>query len=218
MQHEPWIWAVLAALGAFHGINPAMGWLFAVALGLQRGNRAAVTWALWPIALGHALSIIAVVAVVGALRIVVEIVWLQIAGALLLFAAAAYRLFGRHTARVGMQVGFRDLTVWSFVMATGHGAGVMLIPVLLRLPAGSAHAGHLHSAVLQGVSTAVAAVVVHTAAMLASAGLVALIVYEWLGLAFLRRGWINFDLLWVAALTMAGVVLTVSAVTVSAVV
>jgi len=89
---------------------------------------------------------------------------------------------------------------------------VMLIPVLLRLPAGSAHAGHLHSAVLQGVSTAVAAVVVHTAAMLASAGLVALLVYEWVGLAFLRRGWINFDLVWVAALAVAGVVLTVSAV------
>src|SRR2546430_2051410 len=157
MQHEPWIWAVLAGLGAFHGINPAMGWLFAVALGLQRGNRAAVVWALWPIALGHALSIVAVVAVVGALRIVVEIVWLQIAGALMLFAAAAYRLFGRHTARVGMQVGFRDLTVWSFVMATGHGAGVMLIPVLLRLPAGSGHAGHLHSAGPQGGSTAPAA-------------------------------------------------------------
>jgi hypothetical protein len=215
MQHELWPWAMLAGLGAFHGINPAMGWLFAVALGLQRRSRAALAWALLPIALGHALSIVAVVAIVGVLRLVIEIKWLQITAAVLLCAMAAYRAFRKHTTRVGMQVGFRDLTVWSFVMATGHGAGLMLIPVLLELPIGSSHAEHLHSAALQAfapsLATALAAAVVHTVALLMSAGLVALVVYEWVGVAFLRRGWINFDLVWSFALVAAGVILAASA-------
>jgi hypothetical protein len=215
MNSELWPWTMLAGLGAFHGINPAMGWLFAVALGLQRRSRAAVAWSLVPIALGHAISIVAVVVVIGVLRVVVDMKWLQIAGAVVLFAAAGYRMFGRHVPRVGMQVGFRELTVWSFVMATGHGAGVMLIPVLLHLPVGASHAGHLHAAALEGLTPslfiALAAVAVHTTAMLATAGLVAVTVYEWVGLAFLRHSWINFDWLWSLALIAAGLILAAPA-------
>jgi hypothetical protein len=203
-------WALLAALGAFHGINPAMGWLFAVALGLQRRSRAAVVWSLLPIALGHALSIGVVLVIFVVLRVMLDVKYLQIAAALFLFAMAAYRLIGRHVGRGGMQVGFGDLLAWSFAMATGHGAGVMLIPVLLRMPLGVAHAEHLHSAWPPGVAHSllggVAIVVGHTVAMLAVAGAIALIVYEWAGLAFLRWGWVNFDRLWSAALVAAGVV------------
>ena len=50
------LWLMLL-LGAYHGINPGMGWLFAVALGMQEQKGSAVARALVPIALGHALSI-----------------------------------------------------------------------------------------------------------------------------------------------------------------
>jgi hypothetical protein len=212
-MNVPGSWAILAALGAFHGINPAMGWLFAVALGLQRRTRVAVLTSLVPIAAGHALAIGAIVGVFVALRLFIDLDALRIACAILLLAMAIVRLAGGHFGRIGMQVRFHHLLLWSFLMATGHGAGVMLIPVLLHLPVGASHSAHLHSTGLSGMapslSVAVAAVAVHTLAMLASAGIIAIVVYEWVGLAFLRRGWVNFDWLWSAALAVAGVALVV---------
>ena len=200
----------LAGLGAFHGVNPAMGWLFAVGLGLQHKSRAKVLWALVPITLGHAASIAAVVAAVAILRDRLDIAYLRWAAAAMLIAFGLYRLRGRHRPRsTGMQVGFRDLALWSFLMATGHGAGLMLLPVLLHMPAGPAHAGHVGT---MAPEVAVAAVAVHTAAMLAVTGAIAVAVYEWIGLAFLRRGWINLDPLWTIALLAAGLALLVPAI------
>lgn len=210
MSHQG-AWAILAALGAFHGINPAMGWLFAVARGLQRHTRVAILTSLLPIAAGHALAIGAIVAVFVALRVFVDLDALRIACAILLLAMAIVRLVGRHFGRIGMQVRFHHLLLWSFLMATGHGAGVMLIPVLLHLPLGASHSAHLHSTWMSGMapslSVALAAVTVHTIAMLATAGVIAVVVYQWVGLAFLRRGWVNFDWLWSVALVVAGVAL-----------
>jgi hypothetical protein len=209
-------WAALAGLGAFHGINPGMGWLFAVALGLQRQSRGAVLWSLLPIALGHAVSIALVVAALAALRVLVDLRILQGAAALLLFVFGLYRLAARHKARGGMQVGFADLTLWSFLMATGHGAGLMLIPVLLKMPVGVDHARHQHMTAMttlgKSAGAALAAVGVHTLAMLAVTGLVAILVYEWVGLTVLRRGWINLDLLWALALIGAGTILLAAAI------
>jgi hypothetical protein len=207
-----WPWLALAGLGAFHGLNPAMGWLFAVALGLQRRSRAALFWSLLPIAVGHALSIALVVAAVGVLRAFVDFRVLQIGAAVTLMAFGLHRLLARHRARAGMQVGGGDLLIWSFLMATAHGAGLMLLPVLLEMPIGAV-AGHHHVHMVtptgpgRSVAIACAVVAVHTAAMLTVAGAVAVAVYEWVGLAFLRRGWINLDLLWVAALVGAGLIL-----------
>jgi hypothetical protein len=110
-----------------------------------------------------------------------------------------------------MLVGARELTLWSFLMATGHGAGLMLLPVLLEMPIGPHHATHWHTALGLSALTALGAVAVHTAAMLAVATLIATVVYERVGLAFLRRGWINLDLLWALALMTAGAVLLVAA-------
>jgi hypothetical protein len=209
-----WPWLALIALGAFHGLNPAMGWLFAVALGLQRQSRAAVLWSLLPIAVGHALSIALVVAVVGALRTFVDFRILRVGAAVTLIAFGLFRLFARHRARVGMQVSGGDLAVWSFLMATAHGAGLMLLPVLLGMPIGATHHDHAHmlaaAEIGQSAATGLAAVAVHTAAMLLVAGAIAVAVYEWAGLAFLRRGWINLDLLWAFALIGAGLILLVT--------
>ena len=211
-----------AAVGAFHGVNPAMGWLFAVGLGLQRGRRSAVLRALPPIALGHAASVAAVAAVVVAASAVVSPVALRIAGGTIVLAVGVWRLVRgtTHPRWVGMRVGFRDLTLWSFLMSSAHGAGLMLLPLLL--PAGAAaqthgaHAAHAaHAAhVAQAAAHVPAALVlgVHTGAMLAVMGLVALVVYEGFGVGFLRRAWVNSDTLWAAALASAGVITLATAV------
>jgi hypothetical protein len=190
-----------------------MGWLFAVALGLQRRSRSALLWSLAPIAAGHALSVALVVVAVGVLRAFVDLEMLQVGAAVTLIAFGLYRLFARHRARVGMQVSGADLIVWSFLMATAHGAGLMLLPVLLEMPIGTTDHSHAHM-VTEGeighpVATSLAAIAIHTAAMLAVAGAVAAAVYEWIGLEFLRRGWINLDLMWVIALIGAGMILLV---------
>jgi hypothetical protein len=200
---ETWPWLALAGLGAFHGLNPAMGWLFAVALGLQRQSMRAVLWSLVPIALGHAASMALVVAVVAVLQTFVAFSLLQWGAALLLIAFGSYRLVARHRGRGGMQVGFGELALWSFLMATAHGAGLMIVPVLFHLPIHAGHGAHMQP------DMGAAAVGLHTAAMLAVSGAVAVVVYRWVGLAFLRRGWINVDLIWALALIAAGVVLLV---------
>lgn len=212
---SPWPWLALAGLGAFHGLNPAMGWLFAVALGLQRRSRAAVLWSLLPIAAGHALSVALVVAAVDVLRGFVDLKMLRLGAAIALIAVGLYRLFARHRARVGMQVSGGDLAIWSFLMATAHGAGLMLLPVLLGMPSGAADPEHAHMGLAREIgrsaATASAAVAVHTAAMLVVAGGVAVAVYEWVGLAFLRRAWVNLDLVWVLALAGGGLFLLIAA-------
>jgi len=194
----------MAGLGLFHGLNPAMGWLFAVALGLHRNDRRIVVVSLIPIALGHAAAILAAIVIVLVLGMVLELSLLsRICGALLLGWAAWDAFAGhRHRVRVGMQTSLWGLGLWSFLMASAHGAGLMLIPALLPLQ----HA-HMHDHAHMGQASlglALAATGIHTAAMLLTTGIVALAVYHWFGVAVLKRGWINFDLLWAAMLAVAG--------------
>jgi len=200
-----WPWLVLAGLGAYHGLNPAMGWLFAVALGLHRRSAAVVTAALAPIALGHALSIAIVAALVIAFGLVIDPRALRLAAGAVLILWALYHLaYGtRHPVRVGMQTGLFGLFLWSFLMASAHGAGLMLVPALMPLcfsAAGPVAPSH-------SFPIALAAVGVHSAAMLAVTGLIAAIVYRWIDLGFLRRYWLNLDRLWTAALGATGLVL-----------
>jgi hypothetical protein len=201
-----WPWLVLVGLGAFHGLNPAMGWLFAVALGLHRHSRAVVLGALAPIAFGHMLSIVAVVAAVLLLGLVIDQTLLRRAAGVLLIGWAAYHaLYGaRHRVRFGMTVGFAGLAAWSFLMASAHGAGLMLIPVVLPMCVAASPSGELTAGALP---IALAAVGVHSMAMLAVTGAIALAVYQWVGVGFLRRGWLNLDLLWSFALVATGLLL-----------
>lgn len=210
-----WPWLALAGLGAFHGVNPAMGWLFAVALGLQTGERGAVARALPPIALGHAGSIAVVASIVLVAQTALDPLPLQLAAAVTLVGFGLYRLLRshRHRFRAGMLAGAGDLVVWSFLMATAHGAGLMIVPVLLKLPlcappgmtTGDAH-GALMATLAGSLWTGLLAVVVHTAAMLSVAGVIAWLVLRWLGLGVLRSSWINLDVLWSTALIGVGVV------------
>jgi hypothetical protein len=181
-----------------------MGWLFAVGLGLQHKSRKKVIWALAPIGIGHALSIAAVVAAVLLLRDWFDLRLLRWAAAALLIAFGAYRLFGRHRPRrTSMQAGFGELLIWSFLLAAGHGAGLMLLPVLLQMPDFTSHYQHVHVAEPQ-VVVGLLATIVHSVSTLVTTGVVAIVVYEWIGLAFLRRGWINLDWIWAIALLAAG--------------
>ncbi len=212
-----WPWLVVFGLGLFHGINPAMGWLFAVALGLQEQKRAAVLRALPPMVGGHALSVGIIIAAVLLARVNVPPLPLKIAAAVILFAFGFYRLLrSRHPNWVGMRVGFGDLTLWSFVMATAHGAGLMLVPFFLGSPAtgqGHHHGNHHnHGAAFanfSGPSLLAASVTVHTLGYLLTTALIALLVYEKLGVAILRRAWFNIDLVWMVALMITGVFILV---------
>jgi hypothetical protein len=212
-MNEIWPWVSLALLGAFHGFNPAMGWLFAVALGLQERSRAAIYGAFGPIALGHALSIAVVVVGVTLAQNVVTPGALRVAGAGVLVLFGLYKLVrAAHPRWVGMRVNFRDLTLWSFLMASAHGAGLMLTPILLELSpaaAASSHAGHAAHGMAMGTAAAApyaeaAAVVLHTGVMFVVMAVLAVLVYEKLGTAILRRAWLNLDRLWALALVAVG--------------
>ena len=201
-------WFGLLALGAGHGINPAMGWLFAVALGFQRGSRKAVWTALGPLALGHATAMVVTLGAAAALGVVMPPSVLKWIIAALLVGLGVYRLVrSRHIVYGGMQVNGRELATWSFLMATAHGAGLMVLPLMFgNLPA-SEHVHHLAAGLAGGNVewSGVTAAVVHTAGYLLVTGLIAMIVYEKVGVRFLRTAWVNLDLLWAGALVIAGV-------------
>jgi hypothetical protein len=222
-MNEAWPWLVLFGLGAFHGLNPAMGWLFAVCLGLQERRRAAVLSALPPIALGHALSAGPVVAAVGLLRQRIPPEMLEYSAAAVLLGYGVYKLLrSRHPRWVGMRVGFGDLTLWSFLMASAHGAGLMLIPVLLAPgynttgalminygTMGHAHVDPSHLPALDSPWSLAGGVGIHTLGYVVVAGLLALLVYEKFGLSILQKAWFNADFAWALALIATGAIILV---------
>jgi hypothetical protein len=206
-------WQAMVLLGAYHGINPGMGWLFAVALGMQRGSARGVWCALPPIALGHAASVGVVLLTACLAQAVLPVDSVRVLVAAMLTTMGVYRLWRhRHPRFGGMQVGFRDLTVWSFLMASAHGAGFMVVPFVLSAPsvlsAAVSHE-HMHHATVDGSTTEAAAmaVAVHTVAYLVVMTMVAWVVNRKLGLSLLRHAWFNLDWLWAGALVVTGVVL-----------
>ena len=202
-------WQPMVLLGAYHGINPGMGWLFAVALGMQQGTARGVWRALPPIALGHAVAVSVVVVIGGMVRFVFPLDALKVVVAVLLMTLGLYRLWRhRHPRFGGMQVGFRDLTVWSFLMASAHGAGLMLLPFVMPasaplLAAGHGHVGHVAST---SGNVAALAVALHTLAFFTVMAVAAWVVYRKLGLGLLRKAWFNVDWLWAGALVVTGIV------------
>lgn len=213
MSHShAWAWTILFLLGAYHGINPGMGWLFAVALGMQTQSARVVWKSLLPIAAGHVLSIGLVVGVALAIGVALPQSYVKYIVAAVLLALGCYRLIRqRHPHWGGMQVGLRDLTVWSFLMASAHGAGLMLLPVLLGISAiGYAHHDtQIHTLMMSGGPwIAFLAVLVHTVGYLAITGTAAFIFYEKVGLNLLRKAWVNLDLVWALTLILtAGIAL-----------
>ena len=219
-EFAPWI--ALAGLGAYHGVNPAMGWLFAVSLGLQERRRAAVYAAFIPIALGHTASVAAVVAVVIFAGVIVPPVALKVVGAAVVIGFGVFKLVKplSHPRWVRMRVGFRSLTAWSFLMSSAHGAGLMLVPILFTLPLLGLssdgidlreleHAEYMSLGAPPSLATLVSqvtAVAIHTVAMFSVMAATAVVVFEKVGLAILRRAWFNLDRLWAISLIISGAV------------
>jgi len=203
------LWMMLL-LGAYHGLNPGMGWLFAVALGMQEQKGSAVARSLIPIAIGHALAIGSVVLTAAVLGMTLPLAAIRYSVADVLVGLGIYSLVRhQHPRWVRMQVGFRDLTVWSFLTASAHGAGLMVVPVLLRsntVEAQGQMAGHNHMSPAASPLAGMLATGVHTIAYLAVTGLLAWVIYRKLGLALLRKAWFNFNLVWAAALVATGLV------------
>lgn len=196
---------LMVLLGIYHGINPGMGWLFAVALGMQEQKGSAVARSLAPIAVGHALAIATAVMAAGLLGMIVPLTTVRYCVAAFLIGLGTYSLVKHwHPRWVRMQVGFRDLTLWSFLMASAHGAGLMVVPLLLGSSTveASDHMASHHMATSPLVG--LLATVIHTTAYLTAVGIVAWVVYSRFGLALLRKAWFNFDLIWAAALLVTG--------------
>lgn len=211
-------WLTLAGLGAYHGVNPAMGWLFAVSRGMQERSRRAVLRSLVPIAIGHEMSIALVAALVVGLEVVTDSSTLRMVAAAVLFAFGIFRFVKprAHFRWTSMRVSDRELTLWSFLMSTAHGAGIMVAPVLIGLQGtidrSGAKAHDQADLGLLNASLGVGAVgiALHVAAMLAVMGVVAIVVYERLGLKVLRTAWLNTDRLWAAAFVLAAFITLLS--------
>lgn len=216
-------WASVALLGALHGVNPAMGWLFAVSLGLQAQSSRAVWSALAPLALGHALAVVAALATAASLGVALPLHWVKWIVAASLLGVGIVHLRSHAHPRwgvAGMCVGPRQLTAWSFLVSSAHGAGLMVLPFVLRGDAAGAtgvdahapgggvgHAAHLAGVAAQGDhAAALLATLLHTAGYLAVAGAIAWVVYARLGVRFLRRAWINMNVIWAGALIVTAVV------------
>src|SRR5258707_6080472 len=235
MNHEIAVpWLVLFGLGAFHGINPGMGWLFAVALGMQERHRSGVLAALLPLGLGHALAVASALAVALLVGVIVPQQYLRWIVAGILIPLGIIRLFRhRHPRWASMRVGMRRLTLWSFLMASAHGAGLMVVPVFLgmvvpSIPIEHHHTGNMFQAEASSaipvaahtevaapaalssstraasLTVALRATALHAAGYLIVTALIAFVVYEKLGLALLRKAWFNLDLLWAATLIATG--------------
>jgi hypothetical protein len=210
-----WPWVLMVLLGAYHGLNPAMGWLFAVALGMQERSRKAVLRSLLPIAIGHELSIAVVALVVLGLSVAVDPGALHLVAAVTLIAFGLFRFAKPHAHPrwTTMRVSDRELTLWSFLMSSAHGAGLMVAPVLIGL---QGHLDTAHVAAHQRADLAMVSrlplpqtglgIMLHVGVMLLVMGAVAVVVYERVGLEILRRAWINTDHLWAGAFVLAGVV------------
>jgi hypothetical protein len=211
-MHGFWPWVLMGLLGAYHGVNPAMGWLFAVALGLQQRDRRAVVRALPAIAIGHEASLVLVVVLVLVLGVVVDTSALHLGAGIALVAFGIFRFVKprAHFRWTTMRVNRRELGWWSFLMSTAHGAGLMAAPIVLGTGASSAAASdHALETVHQGLLSIPAsafALMLHVAMMVTVAGTIAVLVYDRYGLSILRRAWINLDGVWAAAFVIAGVV------------
>jgi hypothetical protein len=222
-------WKAMLLLGAFHGINPGMGWLFAVALGMQQGSARGVWRALPPIALGHAIAVGAVLVAAELSLRVLSMGAFNLVVAAILLGFGVYRLWRhRHPRFGGMQVGFRDLTVWSALMASAHGAGFMVLPFVLGSAQTTASASEAvchsgphnavaaaplnasthtaHMAGISGDSNGALLLGLHTLAYLVVMALLAWVVYRKVGLALLRKAWLNLDWLWAFALVVTGAI------------
>lgn len=211
------LYIIVFALGMFHGINPGMGWLFATTLGLQQHSRLAIVKALIALTIGHAMAIIMVLSIVIILQWELSLVWIKVAVTIALVSVGGYALFrSYHPTRFGLRIGNLGVAMWSFSMATAHGAGLMLVPFIFKYSFCTVQSHQHHFFFMQYLPVVdfshpwlvlMTISAIHMSGYLLVASCISFIIYEKLGLAILRKGWINFDLLWAITLLVAAMFL-----------
>ena len=202
------LWLAVVASGVYHGVNPGMGWPLAVSAGLMGKGRRDLIASLGPLGAGHFLAMAAILAPFAAITALVA--WqreIRIGAGLVVIAAGAYLLVARRHPRFLARIKPTQVALWSFAVATAHGAGLMLLPIYLGIcAAGEQDAGHQAAALMRGnLGTAIAVSFVHATAMIVSGGIVAFAVHEWLGLRFISKSWFNLDVVWALSLIVVGV-------------
>jgi hypothetical protein len=202
------LWLAILGSGVYHGVNPGMGWPLAVSAAMLGGGRRGMMSALVSLAIGHLLSMTVILLPFAALMTVV--VWqrdIRIASGLLVVAAGVFLLFNRRHPRFLARIKPTELALWSFAVATVHGAGLMLVPIYLGLcRAADVDTGHRAAAMLIGanVNMALLVAIAHTTAMLIAGGAIAFAVHRWLGPRFISRSWFNLEITWALSLVLVG--------------
>jgi hypothetical protein len=202
------LWGAVIFSGLYHGINPGMGWPLAVSAALMERNHKALPQAFAMLALGHFLAMIGILLPFTMMIALIE--WdveIRIAAGLLVIAMGIYLLINRRHPKFLARVHPARLALWSFLAAMAHGAGLMLVPIYLGICAiGATETGHLAAQNLMGDSivTAFAVAAVHTFSMTIAGGLIAVVIYFWLGLSFISRTWFNLDIVWALSLVLVG--------------
>src|ERR1700732_3077002 len=203
-----WLWLAVVASGLYHGVNPGMGWPLAVSAAMMQRSSRALVAALWPLAAGHLLAMLAVILPFALLVGFVE--WqrqVQIGAGLVIIGVGLFRLVHRRHPRALARIRPTQLGLWSFAVAIAHGAGLMLVPIYLGLcRAAGLDRAHAAADVLisADLGMAVQVSIVHAVAMIAAGGLSAWLVYRYLGLRFVARSWFNLDTTWAVCLILVG--------------
>jgi len=202
------LWAAVILSGLYHGVNPGMGWPLAVSAGLMQDKRSSLLEALCMLALGHLLAMMAILLPFTLMKAL--FLWeteLRIAAGALVILMGIYLLINRKHPRFLARIHPARLALWSFLAATAHGAGLMLVPIYLGICGiNDSNTGHQAAQTLMRgtLSNAVLVAVVHTLAMTAAGGIIATAVYVWLGLKFIGRTWFNLDIVWALSLVLVG--------------
>jgi hypothetical protein len=211
------LWLAVVASGLFHGVNPGMGWPLAVSAGLMEKSSRALVAALWPLTVGHLLAMLLVLLPFALLVTLVE--WqrqIQIGASLLVIGFGIFRLLDRRHPRALARIRPTQLGLWSFAVAIAHGAGLMLVPIYLGLcRASDLDKGHQAAGALINFNLGMAVLtsVVHSASMIAAGGLLAWLVYRYLGLKFMQRSWFNLETIWAVSLILVGAIALAFSVT-----
>jgi hypothetical protein len=202
------LWFAVATSGVYHGVNPAMGWPLAVSSGLMEKRTRALFAALGYLSAGHALAMFVVIVPFAMLAVLLE--WqheIQIGASVLVICFGAFQLIRRRHPRMLARIPPSRLALWSFVVAIAHGAGLMLVPIYLGLCRSlDMDQGHRAAAALMSANLGMAVIVstVHAAALIVAGGLLAWLVYRYLGLRFVARSWFNLDAIWASSLMLVG--------------
>ena len=205
-------WAVILS-GAYHGLNPGMGWPLAVSAALMERKAVAMPKALLLLTTGHLLAMIAILLPFSLMIWLVEREYeIRLIASFIVIGMGIYLLINSKHPRYLARIHPAKLGLWSFLSAIAHGAALMLVPIYLGIcqiaedNGSTENSGHLAAQNLMSndLFTALGVSLVHTVSMGIAGALLAILVYFWLGLKFISQAWFNLDKIWACSLILVG--------------